>query len=74
MARRKVKENFPLELSGSNLVGEKENEGKKKKEMKRKNKESGVRSSTLSLRFTEIEPSVFVGVRGKVHLCDESFA
>ena len=48
-------------------------EEKKKKEKKRKKKESGVRSSTFSLRSTEIGPSVFVGARGKVHLCDESF-
>ena len=33
-----------------------------------------MRSSTFSLRFMEIGPSVFVGVRGKVHLDDESFA
>ena len=50
------------------------NEGKKKKEKKRKKKESGVRSSTFSLRFTEIESLVFVKARGKVHLRDESFA
>ena len=37
-------------------------------------KESGVRSSTFALRSTEIEPSVFVGARGQVHICDESFA
>ena len=41
------------------------------REQKRKR---GVRSSTFSLRFTEIGSSVFVGVRGKVYLCDESFA
>ena len=47
-------------------MGEKgKKEGKKKKR--------GVRSSTFSLRFTKIEPSVFVGARGKVHLHDESF-
>ena len=49
------------------------NEGKKKKEKKRKKRENEVRGSTFSLRFTEIEPSVFVGVRGKVHLHDKSF-
>ena len=37
-------------------------------------RESGVRKSTFSLRFTEIEPSVFFGTRGKVHLRDECFA
>ena len=40
----------------------------------REKEESGVRSSTLSLRSTEIGLSVFVGARGKVHLQDESFA
>ena len=37
-------------------------------------RERGVRSSTFSLRFTEIGPSIFVGARGKVYLRDESFA
>ena len=36
-------------------------------------RERGVRSSTFSLRSMEIGPLVFVGVRGKVHLHDESF-
>ena len=52
-------------------------EGKRrerKREKKRKKKESRVRNSTLSLRSTEIGLSIFVGARGKVHLCDESFA
>ena len=48
-------------------------EGKKKKEKKRKKKENGVRDSSFSIRFTEIELSVFVEARGKVHLRDESF-
>ena len=48
-------------------------EGKKKREKKRNKKKRGVRSSTFSLRFTEIGPSVFVGARGKVRLRDESF-
>ena len=34
-------------------------------------RERGVRSSTFSIRFTEI---VYVGARGKVHLRDKSFA
>ena len=46
-------------------------EGKKKK---RKKKECGVRSSTFSLRSTEIRPSSFIRGRGKVHLRNESFA
>ena len=33
-------------------------------------KESGVRSSIFSLRSTEIELLVSVGVRGKVHIRD----
>ena len=36
-------------------------------------RERGVRSSTFSLRFMEIEPSIFVGTRDKVHIHDESF-
>ena len=32
------------------------------------------RNSTFSLRSTEIGPSVFIGVRDKVHLRDESYA
>ena len=37
-------------------------------------KESGVKNSTFSLISKEIGPSVFFEARGKVHLCDESFA
>ena len=48
-------------------------ERRKNEEKKRKKKESEVRSSTFSLRSTEIGSSVFVGARGKVHLRDESF-
>ena len=33
-----------------------------------------MRRSTFPLGFTEIGPSVFIEARGKVHLCDESFA
>ena len=62
--------NFTLESSWNRFGGgEEKNQGKKKKEKKRE-----VRSSTFSLRFMEIGPSVFVGARGKVHLRDESFA
>ena len=35
--------------------------------------ERGVRISTFSKIFTEIRLSIFVGARGKVHLCNESF-
>ena len=69
--------NFPLRIKS---VRRKEKPKKKKEEEKKKDshaceeeKESGVRSSTLSLRSTEIRPSVFVGARCKVHLRDESF-
>ena len=67
------------EISHLNQVNQirwerRKNKGKKKKENKRKKKESGVRSSTFSLRSTEIGPSVFVEVRCKVHLHDESSA
>ena len=58
---------------GSDSVVRRKNEGKKKREKKRMKKESGVRSSTFSLRSTEIGSSVFVRARGKVHLHDESF-
>ena len=37
-------------------------------------RERGVRSSTFSVRFTEIKPSVLVRAKGKVHLRDKSFA
>ena len=50
----------------------KEKQGRERKKKKQK-RERGVRSSTFSLRFMEIRPPVFVGVRGKVHLRDESF-
>ena len=49
--------------------GEEKNEGKKNK-----GKEKGARGSTFSLGFTEIGSLVFIGARGKVHLCDENFA
>ena len=50
-------------------MGEKEKGGKEKKE----EGESGLRSSTFSLRSIEIGPSVFIGARAKVHLRDQSF-
>ena len=63
-----------LNKVGSIRWGRKKNEGKKKTEKKRKKKEKGVRSSTFSLKFTEIGSSVFIKARGKVHLRDESFS
>ena len=74
MWQGKVRGNFPLESSWDNSVGEKGKRRERKKKEKKKRKKRGVRSSTFSLGFTEIEPSVFVEVRGKVQLCDESFA
>ena len=70
MARRRWEEISHLNQVGiirweRREKGGKEKE-KKKKEKKRKKKKRGVRSSTLSLRFTEIGPSVFVEARGKV--------
>ena len=59
---------------GSDLEERWKNEGKKKRENKRKKKKSGVRSSTLSLRSTEIRSSIFIRARDKVHLHDEGFA
>ena len=46
---------------------------KKKTEQREreKKKEKGV--FRFSLRSKEIRPSVFVGARGKVHLCDECY-
>ena len=38
-----------------------------------KEKRGKERNSTLSLRSTEIGPSVFIGARDKVHLLDESY-
>ena len=56
----------------SNSVGRGKMRERKKK--KKRKKRRWVRSCTLSLEFTEIGQSVFVGERGKVHLRDESFA
>ena len=68
-------ENFPLESSWKNSLGEKgQRKERKRGKKKRKKNKRGVRSSTFSLGFTEIGPLVFVEARGKVHLCDESFA
>ena len=52
---------------------------KRKKIEERKNKKTELRERKkmvfrFSLRSTEIEPSVFVGARGKVHLRDESYS
>ena len=69
--------NFPFESSWIDSMGEKEKREKKEKKRKKgkeRKKESGVRSSTFSLRSTEIGPSVFVEARGKVHLREESFS
>ena len=49
-------------------------EEKREKDKKRKKNRRGVRGSSFSLDFTEIEPRVFVGARDKVLLHDESFA
>ena len=61
---------LPLELCWIKFGGER----RKMRERKRKEKKRGVRDSTFSLLFTEIGPLVFIGARGKVRLCDESFA
>ena len=66
---------LPLELCWIKFDGEKgKKRERKRKEKKRKKKKRRVRSSTLSLGFTEIGSSVFVGARDKVHQRDESFA
>ena len=65
---------FLLEQIGTIRWGEGKGGKKKKKEMKIEKKIRGVRSSSLSLDFTEIGPSVFVGASDKVLLRDESFA
>ena len=77
MWQGKVGGTFPLDSSWNNSVERREKGGKekeKKNKEKKRMKKRGVRSSTFSLRFTEIRPSVFVGARGKVHLRNESFA
>ena len=72
---------FPHLIKSVSRIKRKERKGKRKKrenkeEKKeeegavREKKESGVRSSIFSLRSTEIEPSVSVGARGKVHISD----
>ena len=47
-------------------------EGGEKREKKRERK--GSEKFRFSIRSIDIGPSVFVGVRGKVHLRDESYA
>ena len=75
MWQGKVGGNFPLESSGTIRWGEGKNEGKKKrKKRKERRKKRGVRSSTFSLGFIDIEQSIFIEARGNVHLCDKSFA
>ena len=71
VARRRWEEIFHLNQVGTIWWYRREKRGKEKK---RKNKESGVGSSTIFLGSTKIGSSIFVGVRGKVHLRDESFA
>ena len=64
----------PKQKVGRNRIEKgkiRKNKGDKGK--KRQKRERGVKSFTFSLRFMEIGPSVFVGARGKVHQCDESF-
>ena len=73
MAWRRWEEISHLNQVEINSVGRRKRERKKKREKKRNKKKRGVRSSTFSLIFKEIGPSVFVGARGKICLCDESF-
>ena len=79
MWQGKVGGTFTLESILDNSVGEKgkrrerKRKEKKRKKKKRKRKKRGVRSSTFSLGFMDIGPSVFIGSRGKVQLCDKSF-
>ena len=58
---------IPLEHVGANSVEREELEGKRKRKIR------GEISSTLSLEFSVIGPSVSIGARRKVLLRDESF-
>ena len=62
-----------LEHVGPNPVGRGELEGKRK-ERENREKKMGEISSTFSLDLATIEPSAFVGVRGKVCPRNEGFA
>ena len=55
-------------------MDKKEKKKRKKEGMSRRERENGKRGFRFSLRSTEIGLSVFIGARGNVHLCDESFA
>ena len=73
MGRRQVERegesSFPTWIKWTKKSGvERENWREKEKKKRR-----GVRSSTFSLRLKEIEPSIFVGAREKVHPHDKSF-
>ena len=65
-----VRVTFPLGSSGPKQSDERERGEKERKKERKKRKErvrkGGVRSSTFSLGFPEIEPSVLVGARGKL--------
>ena len=64
MARRRLPTRIMLDQI---RWGEEKGGKEKEREKKRKKEKRGVRSSTFSLGFMEIEPSVFVGARGNVH-------
>ena len=81
VARREGGRKFPT----CDQIGEKKGKTKKKKKENGRGKkkrqlcvggEKGKWSEKLylSLRSTEIQPPVFIGVRGKVHIRDESFS
>ena len=77
----KVGGDFPLESSCDNSVGEKGKrrerkikKNKKRKKRKERGRKRRMGNSTFSLDFTEIRLPVFVGVIGKVYLCDKSSA
>ena len=67
-------EDIPLDFGPKQLVGGGKGERKRRKKKEEKRKEEGEeRSSTFSLVFLAIGPSVSVGARGKVRPHGKSF-
>ena len=54
-------------------MGEEERGGEKGREIREK-REREERSSNFSLQYTEIDGSIFVGLRNKDHLLDKGYA
>ena len=58
-----AREDIPLDLLDQKILWR---DGKKRGKKGKKREEEGERSYTFSLEFPAIEPSVSIGVRGKV--------